>query len=84
MTSKEGCGLEMFTRVATAATMIAIVLCGSSQSLDAQSSPTLALVDVPIPIYPPIAAYAAISGDVARHSRRSTGRHGRFDHCRES
>jgi TonB family protein len=64
MTSKEGCGLEMFTRVATAATMIAIVLCASSQSLDAQSAPTLALVDVPIPIYPPIAVYAAISGDV--------------------
>ena len=43
---------------------IAILLVACGQTVGAQSSSSLSLVDVPIPVYPPIAQSAMISGDV--------------------
>ena len=53
----------MNSRVGTVAA-IAILLVASRPAVGAQGSSSLALVDVPIPTYPPIARSAAISGDV--------------------
>ncbi len=48
----------MNSRVGTAVVVMAILLVASRQVVGSQSSPSLALVDVPIPTYPPIAQSA--------------------------
>ena len=54
----------MNSRVGTAVLVMAILLVASRQVVTSQSSPSLALVDVPTPIYPAIATFARMSGDV--------------------